>query len=177
MERIFCLIEKVKLQFGLYIGRKSVRKLCTFIAGYECAIMDLTGVRIRFDALFQNYVDNMLGPSHSERHWDERFANDSSDEKAFDVFYRFFDDFKNFYRNGDLSVFLLASTYYFPQDDAMYELLYITKDGTYQHLGQFNSKDSVQNALITHRDEEEYRHNPSAFLIMRKDEDGLREPY
>lgn len=167
MERIFCLIDRLREQFGSYIGTKSIRKLCVFIAGYECAIMELTGSRIRFDALFQNYIENISGILNSEKHWDELLQRDSSDEVAFDIFYRHFENFKNHYNDSDLNVFLVAPRCYSNARNAVYELVYITPGGANEFIGCFESKTSARRALVAKRKEPIYQDNPSAFLIIQ----------
>ena len=162
MDRIFQMLNKLKVRPPAWLGDESIHELCTFVNGYELAIMDLTGERIRFDALFQNYIENKF-PSDHAMHWDRLLVQIFSQERALDEFYRQLESFQQAYELSDLTVFLVASRC---RERTSFQLLYCAAEGEKRCLGCYDSKEAAQYALAALRTEKEYCSNPSCFLII-----------
>ena len=165
MERVFQVLERLRTKYTTYIGKKSICKLSTFLCGYEAAIMDLTGERVRFDALFQNYIENKFQAKETALHWDHLLEHIFSQETAFDEFYCQLDGFKRAYKASDLMVFLVSSSDKDKPAIKTYQLLYTSK-GTCQHLGYYDTRETVRNALIAYRKEKEYCNHPDYFFVI-----------
>lgn len=98
MECIFNLLDNIKGKSGAYIGGKDLGMLSTFLSGYECALYDITGERVRFDYTFQLYVEIVLGENYyNGKHWDGILIERYGQENAFNQFYVYLDDFKKIY--------------------------------------------------------------------------------
>lgn len=95
MDQLIRVLNSVKLRYGVYIGDKSISSLALFIAGFECAAYELTGIRIKFNAEFQNYVVQVYGEKNCNgKHWSTILAEGTTDAHAFDVFFTLLQSFQ-----------------------------------------------------------------------------------
>lgn len=92
MKRINRLLENMEQNYGVYIGTKSLPRLATFISGYECAIFDLTGERIGFNAEFQHFVEQKEHWQGPGKHWAAILEEGRTPEQAFDLFFDYMKD-------------------------------------------------------------------------------------
>ena len=84
MERIFNLLDKIRDNYGVYIGKKSLHDISVLISGYECAIHDITGERILFDSTFQLYIEMKLESKYyNGKHWDGILLEKYGEDEAF----------------------------------------------------------------------------------------------
>ena len=97
MERMKLLIERIEQKYGVYIGRKSLSRLSTFLSGYECALEDLTGSRPFFNAEFQAFVEKKEGKELCTDHWSVILSEGCSDEEAFDKFFAYWKEMMSEY--------------------------------------------------------------------------------
>ena len=94
MEQIDILLEKIEKQYGVYIGKKSLSRLSTFLSGYECALEDLTGSRPYFNARFQTFIEKKEGKEFCTEHWSVILSEGRSDEDAFDKFFHYWTEMR-----------------------------------------------------------------------------------
>lgn len=93
MDTVIRKLYKIKKQPIIHLGRKSVILLRAYIDGYIDREMEYNTC---FHSLFFEFYDFIeehykMAPNH---HWDRiLYAYSSTDEDAFDLFYRYLDDF------------------------------------------------------------------------------------
>lgn len=92
MEHIFHLLDSIRDKYGLYIGEPSLERLSHFLSGYACALLDLTGERVVFDAAFQRFAEARLG--QNGKHWDGILSEGREPEEAFSLFFVLLDEFR-----------------------------------------------------------------------------------
>ncbi len=97
MEHIDNLLQKIKDKYGIYIGKKSVRILSTFLSGYICAVYELTGDKsiLLFNSKFQLFVEKRNNLNFCNKHWSEIIAFNRSEEEAFDQFFYLYEEYKS----------------------------------------------------------------------------------
>ena len=88
-QRIYGTIERIIQTPGLYIGKKSVKELWSFLGGYTYAFMEIYHYQPHFDREFQTYIEQRLGKMdvHS---WDSILSTGRTEEEAFDYFAELF---------------------------------------------------------------------------------------
>ena len=67
------------------------------MAGFECAIFELTGRRYNFDSKFQRFVEQKYELEFCTEHWSTILSRDRSDEEAFALFYSCWEEFHSSY--------------------------------------------------------------------------------
>ena len=97
--RIIIMLQKLHDRPGVYIGRKSLERLTTFISGYIQCLYDIEGSCPDFLPGFQKYIEARYGLKDNIfifRHWSEiiSFFNATEDE-AFDEFYELLKQYLN----------------------------------------------------------------------------------
>lgn len=92
MEQIFHLLDNIRDKYGVYIGEPSLERLSHFLSGYACALLDLTGERVVFDAAFQRFAEARFG--ENGQHWDKLISEGREPEKAFSLFFVLLEEFK-----------------------------------------------------------------------------------
>lgn len=94
MDEINELLDVLRERPGLFIGKKSLDRLTTFVTGYiHCAYIK-DGVMLQFLPGFQEFVENRYG-KHSGRNWPHIIEFYSVyEEDAFDKFYDLLDEFR-----------------------------------------------------------------------------------
>ena len=94
MEEILNLLDELRKNYGLYIGKKSLNELATFISGYECAMNRLLGHYSFFNSKFQLFIDESVRDDYHVHHWAKTLHDNKTEEEAFDLFYMVLEDFK-----------------------------------------------------------------------------------
>lgn len=97
MLELFQVLEQIKSNPGLYLGRPSVSDLLMFLNGYEFARtqlgIELTEAEERFYDEFQPWLQQKLGVT-SVTSWAKLIMLSCHDEKAgFERFFQFLDEF------------------------------------------------------------------------------------
>lgn len=96
MKRIFHLLKKIEKNYPVYIGRKSLLELVSFLNGFECAIHEIAGERVNFNAKFQIYIEHKIGTvKNCHMHWSCIMMNNRDDEEAFDQFFVYLEEFRS----------------------------------------------------------------------------------
>jgi hypothetical protein len=82
------LLADIKKRPGVYIGKKSLDRLATFISGYMCCVHERDGASPEYLPGFQEFIAERYN-IHSVHGWPEiiQFFN-VTEEDAFDEFYR-----------------------------------------------------------------------------------------
>jgi hypothetical protein len=98
MSDLFGVLEKVRKNPGMYLGRPSVSDLFMFLTGFEFARseqgIELTDAEEAFWDEFQPWLQNRLGIA-SVTSWTKLIMLSCHDEKAgFELFFRLLDEFK-----------------------------------------------------------------------------------
>ena len=90
------LLEKLRDSYPVYIGRKSLDTLSTFVSGYELAVQEImgedTGFFFRMDVFVHQKYD--IIPLHSKNWVTLLTERAGSDEASFDLFYELWDEMK-----------------------------------------------------------------------------------
>ena len=94
MAEIFALLEDVKNNYSMYIGRKSLRELAALISSYELAMNRLMGHSCSFSVQFQRYVEAERAWNDPMIHWSKILQSQRTDSEAFDLFYELLEEFK-----------------------------------------------------------------------------------
>ena len=94
MDYLLQILEKIKNNYALIIGKKSLVKLSDFIAAYDFAIFDITKEYTLFNSKFQIFIEYKIPEKNSNKHWSEIILNNYPDDAAFDYFFVCFDEFK-----------------------------------------------------------------------------------
>lgn len=94
MEAVFALLKRIQLDYGVYIGRKSVHRLAMFLSGYECALRDIQGVQPCFNSAFQRFIEQKEAYIGS-KHWADILLENASEEMAFDCFFALNEEFRS----------------------------------------------------------------------------------
>ena len=102
MTYLFTILEKIKNRYGVYIGHRSLYKLADFIAGFECAVYELTSANIDFNSKFQIFIENRTKTICTGKHWSDIISESISQETAFDLFFVYLDDFKKLVNNSNV---------------------------------------------------------------------------
>lgn len=92
MEHIFRLLDSIRDKYGVYIGELSLERRSHFLSGYACALLDLTGERVVFDAAFQRFVEARFG--QNGKHWDGLLSEGREPKEAFSLFFVLLEEFK-----------------------------------------------------------------------------------
>ena len=92
-QSIYSTIERIIQTPGLYIGKKSVKELWSFLGGYTYAYMEIYNYQPHFNSEFQTYIEQRLGKIdvHS---WDYIISTGRTEEEAFDYFAELFRSFE-----------------------------------------------------------------------------------
>lgn len=90
--QIYSVINKIIQAPGLYIGKKSVNKLSTFLCGYCFAYIEIYHYQPHFDREFQTFVEER-SESEGVAHWDTIISVDRNEEESFDYFVELFRHF------------------------------------------------------------------------------------
>ena len=92
-ENISKLLADMKRRPGVYFGKKSLERLATFLSGYMCCVSERDGVTSEYLPGFQEFIAERYN-IRSAHHWSEiiRFFC-TTDEEAFDEFYKLLDEF------------------------------------------------------------------------------------
>ena len=91
---LFIILEKIKNQYVVYLGYKSLYKLVDFISGFICAIYELMAIDVEFNSKFQIFIENRTKTSCTGKHWSDIILENKSQEDAFDLFFVYLDEFK-----------------------------------------------------------------------------------
>lgn len=93
MNDVDMLLQTIKKRPCLYIGKKSLDRLVTYVSGYMHRAYEAEGVHQEFLPGFQDYIAELYG-IHSAHHWSSIIQFYCSyEEEAFDKFYELLDDF------------------------------------------------------------------------------------
>ncbi len=92
MKYINSIIEKISKNPGLYIGKKSLERLSTFLSGYECALNMVLQDFPYFDSKFQQFIENKYGLTYCTKHWSEIISANTTEEEAFDLFLQYWNE-------------------------------------------------------------------------------------
>ncbi len=94
MHELNDFLKRVQAHPAVYLGKKDLRALSFSLAGYEEALLDLTGRRVLFHTKFQRFAEKKL-PQDSGRtvHWSAMLLNGRSEEAAFDLFFELWAEF------------------------------------------------------------------------------------
>ena len=95
------LIQKMKIDYGLFIGEKSLQRLSFFLRGYMYAFFEENGYIFAFDKDFQAYIQNKTH-FNEVLHWDTILQSGRTDEEAFDEFFIQYDHFLGNTADGSL---------------------------------------------------------------------------
>ena len=95
MDYINTVLEKIRNCYGAYIGTKSVHRLATFLSGFECAIYELTGKYSTLNSRFQLFIEKKFNISFCGYHWSDILTLEHTDAEGFDLFFVYWDEFKN----------------------------------------------------------------------------------
>lgn len=95
MDYIENILSKIKSNYGVLIGKKSVHDLSTFVCAYELAVSDLTGIKCNFNCNFQEFVARKHKLRFVNKHWTEIISKGKQPEEAFDMFFVYWEEFKN----------------------------------------------------------------------------------
>ncbi|MEG3439172.1 hypothetical protein V0288_18745 [Pannus brasiliensis CCIBt3594] len=92
----FTLIDKIKKRPALYLGRRSLSHLCTFLDGYTFALrqQDIpVSTEERIFEGFQEWIEEKFDRA-STQHWSRIILFSSEDERdALETFFELFDEF------------------------------------------------------------------------------------
>lgn len=99
MNHLTAILLKIKKNPGVYIGKKSVQELSTFITGYECALFEITAKLYTFNYQFQEFIQKKYGTVDSCKHWSDIISVGKTHEEAFDLFYVYWNEFENMYHD------------------------------------------------------------------------------
>ncbi|MBQ3528629.1 MAG: hypothetical protein IJA52_08780 [Clostridia bacterium] len=94
MDYVENMLEIIKNDYGVLIGKKSISELATFICAYELGVHDATGVECRFNREFQGFVEEKHNLKHTSKHWTEIISEGKGPEEAFDFFFDYWNEFK-----------------------------------------------------------------------------------
>ncbi len=95
MNHILAILWKIKDRYALYIGRKSIDELVSFLNGYICAVEQLTGKYTQFNCRFQQFIEVKERLRNDEaRHWGQILRENRTQEDAFDLFYVYLEEFE-----------------------------------------------------------------------------------
>lgn len=90
------LLDNIRKKPGLYLGKKSLHLLRAYMNGYLLGKAEAIGDGegdIFLD--FQSYIEDKFSMSQTPYGWVEIISSAySSDEEAFDEFFKFYNDFK-----------------------------------------------------------------------------------
>lgn len=96
-DRIINLLEELKNHYGMYIGKKDLNLLITFIYGCLHGIFIESGEIIEFLPEFQEFVQKYYGINrniHVIQHWTNIIIFfTATEEEAFDEFYTLIDKY------------------------------------------------------------------------------------
>jgi hypothetical protein len=114
MSTLINLLEKIKIQPGLYLGSASISNLRMFIQGYRFARKELsisnTEIESDFYKNFQPWLQNRLS-IRTVNGWDKIILLTCIDEKAaFDYFFQLLDEFLQRDKNQDIDPILVESS-------------------------------------------------------------------
>jgi len=94
MKHINLIIEKIRQKPGLYIGKKNLDHLATFMSGYECALNIVSQDFPYFDSKFQRFIESKYGLTYCTSHWSKIISANTTEEEAFDLFLHYWDEMK-----------------------------------------------------------------------------------
>lgn len=89
-EQIYSVIKKIIQTPGLFIGKKSVDEINTFLCGYCYTYIEFYSYQPHFDREFQTFVEERIGPK-GVMHWNSIISNNRNDEDAFACFVELFE--------------------------------------------------------------------------------------
>ena len=97
---LYEVLEKIRIRHGLFIGNKSIEKLAMFINGFECASMTYESDKAKstFNFKFQTYIELKL-EKYDSKHWSQLLLDGRTEDEAFEMFYKCFDEFKSYVRD------------------------------------------------------------------------------
>ena len=92
-KRLLELLNDFRKQPAVYIGKKNLGRMVTFISGFIQGIHVETGVWLQFLPGFQEYIEDHYN-IHTDRHWSSviQFIY-FREEDAFDAFFKLLDLF------------------------------------------------------------------------------------
>lgn len=99
MEKIFSALDMIREKCGMYIGSKNLKNLANFISGYEFAVYQLTGVHIGFGGRFMIFVTYREETEYCPYYWDGILLKNYSEDEAFDKFFEYVDEFKEWIKD------------------------------------------------------------------------------
>jgi len=99
MKYINGLLLEIKTKYAVCIGKKDIYKLSTYITGYTHAVFDLTGYKSPFWGEFQEFVQKKVGIEQTGKHWSELLSMGRTQEEAFDLFYEYYEEFRDIKNN------------------------------------------------------------------------------
>lgn len=90
---LYRMLDRIKMEGGMWIGTPSLNRLFQFINGYQAAIQDITGYKPHFDKEFQLYLQAKNEDAKRIR-WNILLSKQRTDEEAFYAFYEEFEDYR-----------------------------------------------------------------------------------
>jgi hypothetical protein len=95
MDKFFEMLEKIKNQPGMYLGKKDLDKLSDFISCYILTVRERTGEQIPFIHQFSIYINHEYQPKWDQiKWWSATILENQSQEDAFELFYFHLENFK-----------------------------------------------------------------------------------
>lgn len=92
-KRLYNLLQVMKERPAVFIGKKSLRYLSTYISGYIHCMYDMEDVHPEFLPGFQEYIEKYYNVQKM-KHWSEIIQFFSgTEESAFDRFYEHVEEF------------------------------------------------------------------------------------
>ena len=107
-ELLDAIMEKLKERPGLYVGKKSLPDILTFMSGYSCCLEDQGLKELPVggpDWCFYDYVRSHYGLQDNHHlpawHWSEIIQFFSgTEESAVDAYFELYDEYQDFVANG-----------------------------------------------------------------------------
>ncbi|MBQ8216166.1 MAG: hypothetical protein IJZ33_07890 [Clostridia bacterium] len=98
MNELNDFLKRVQAHPAVYLGKKDLRALSFSLAGYEEALLDLTGRRVLFNTKFQRFVEQKYEEEYrNTSHWSAFLLKNRSEEDAFDLFFDLWAEFLRLY--------------------------------------------------------------------------------
>lgn len=99
---LYAILDKIEIDYALYIGKKSLERLSLFISIYTLIYFNFTGEHLTFWSEFQSFTEHYYETKYQIENqcWRIKGWSDiiqffsASDEDAFETFYKLYSMFK-----------------------------------------------------------------------------------